>query len=114
MNPDDVKPGDLIAYTIRLIPETGELEMNTSRVHNDFLWYLSEHGGECYWNPDKVRPEVQAHMEELWPIGVVTLISVVGSKIVRVKLTPLGIRAVDAIRKSRAKELATARKGLIT
>lgn len=98
---DDLESGNVVAYSIRLKPETGNMELNTSMIHNDFLWWLSENGGETIWDPAKVTPEVQAHMAELWPLGVVTVIPILGGNRVHVKLTDLGRRAATEIRRKR-------------
>lgn len=89
-------------YTIKFVADTGDIELDISTVHQDFIYWLSNNGGECDWDSAKVTPEVHAHIMVLPGLGALQSTPLVNSSILRLRLTDLGRRAATEIRKRRS------------
>jgi hypothetical protein len=89
-------------YKVGFVPDTGDMELDISPVHQDFLVWLSTNGGETAWDSSKVDPEVDEHVMVLVDIGVLTKAEIIGHNgICNLRMTDLGRKAATVIRKNR-------------
>lgn len=91
-----------VVYRVGYVPDTGDMELDISRTHQDFIVWLSRNGGETTWDASKVREDVTEHVLVLVDLGVITGVALtVGGRVYLLRLTDLGRNAATVIRKSR-------------
>jgi hypothetical protein len=78
----------------------GSVRMRLSMTHRAYIRFLAERGGETPFDYSKVSSEVKRHLQDMIDMKLIDETPIVGSGLVRQRLTEMGRNVATTILKS--------------